>query len=66
MEEVDVSKLSNNALVARARETYARFQEVPRWSNENVGLLVIWGDVCAELSRRRIHDPVTYAMVTEP
>jgi hypothetical protein len=50
--------LTDDEVLAAARDVYKKLQETPRWSSENDELIWQWAAVCAELNIRELVDSV--------
>ena len=55
----DLTDLTDNEVIERARHVYRQLQAVPRWHSDNDRLLAEWGTVCREMGRRGLTDTVT-------
>jgi hypothetical protein len=54
-----LTDMNDNEVIQAAREIYAGLQTSARWSTEAQELLIAWGAVMHEMSRRGITDTVT-------
>ena len=54
-----LSEMDDNEVIEAARGVYRELQAAPKWSTEAQQLLISWGAVMHEMSRRGITESVT-------